>query len=103
MYYVYIMSSYSRVLYIGVTSSLERRVEQHRLGVDPNAFTTRYRIHQLVYYEEYTEIRDAIDRETQLKAYRRAKKIELIDTFNPQWVDLALPTAQIPRRLRGSE
>jgi len=100
MYYVYIMSSYSRVLYIGVTSSLERRVEQHRLGVDPNAFTTRY---QLVYYEEYTEIRDAIDRETQLKAYRRAKKIELIDTFNPQWVDLALPTAQIPRRLRGSE
>ncbi|HSP35279.1 MAG TPA: GIY-YIG nuclease family protein [Thermoanaerobaculia bacterium] len=102
LYYVYIMASYSRVLYTGVTNDLRRRVEQHRACVDRDAFCARYRVFDLVYFEEYQTARQAIDRETQMKAYRRAKKVALIDRFNPQWVDLA-PTAQIPRRLRGSE
>ena len=100
-YYVYIMASHSRVLYVGVTNDLARRVEQHRSCDRPNAFCTRYRVFQLVYIEEYQTARQAIDRETQLKGYSRSKKIKLIDGFNPEWIDLA--SAQIPRRLRGSE
>ncbi len=96
------MASYSRVLYVGMTNDLGRRVEQHRAALNPKAFCARYRIRQLVYFEEYQTARQAIDRETQIKAYRRAKKVALVDRFNPQWVDLATP-AQIPRRLRGSE
>jgi putative endonuclease len=64
-------------------------VEQHRSGLDLDAFTTQYRVYDLVYFEEHQTPRQAIDRETQIKAYRRSKKIALIDAFNPQWVDLA--------------
>jgi putative endonuclease len=96
------MASKSRVLYVGITNNLGRRVEQHRSGIDLEAFATRYRVDQLVYFEEYQTARQAIDRETQIKDYRRSKKIALIDAFNPQWVDLA-PPAQIPRALRRSE
>ena len=98
LYYVYIMSSYSRVLYTRVTNDLGRRVEEHRACVDRDAFCTRYRVFDLVYYEEYQTATQAIDRETQIKAYRRAKKVALIDAFNLQWRDLAPPTAPIPRR-----
>jgi putative endonuclease len=100
-YYVYIMASHSRVLYIGVTSNLGVRVAQHRACVDPNAFCTQYRIWHLVYVEEYQTAMQAIAREKQMKRLLRSKKIALIDSFNPTWEDLA-PTAQIPRRLRGS-
>jgi putative endonuclease len=89
LYYVYIMTSDSRVLYVGVTNDLGRRVAQHRAGIDPSAFTTRYRVHRLVYLEEYQKAAQAIARETQLKTYRRAKKIALIDAFNPTWRELA--------------
>ena len=102
MYFVYVMASHSRVLYTGVTRDLGRRVEEHRAAEDAYAFCTQYRVYQLVYWEEYTSVHDAIARETQIKAYRRAKKIALIDAFNPEWRDLYAP-AQIPRRLRGSE
>jgi putative endonuclease len=100
-YYVYILASKSRVLYIGVTSNLGRRVEEHRTSMDDSAFTTRYRVRYLVYFEEYQTAAQAITRETQMKKYRRSKKLALIDAFNPEWRDLA--RAQIPRRLRGSE
>ncbi|MGZ5495024.1 MAG: GIY-YIG nuclease family protein, partial [Thermoanaerobaculia bacterium] len=103
-YYVYIMASRSRVLYTGITNNLGFRVEQHRAATDPTSFTARYRVYELVYYEEYQTARQAIDRETQIKGYSRAKKIARIDAFNPEWRDLApRPPAQIPRRLRGSE
>jgi len=103
-YYVYIMASRSRVLYTGITNNLGLRVEQHRAATDPTSFTVRYRVYELVYYEEYQTARQAIDRETQIKGYSRAKKIGLIDRFNPEWRDLApLAPTQIPRRLRGSE
>ncbi len=102
-YYVYIMASYSRVLYTGITNDLSRRVAEHRACADPEAFCSRYRVFDLVYFEEYQTARQAIDRETQIKDYSRAKKIALIDRFNPGWRDLAAAPAQIPRRLRGSE
>jgi putative endonuclease len=97
LYYVYILTSHSRVLYIGVTGNLEKLLAFHRSDENPSSFTFVYRVKQLV---EYTEVRQAISREKQLKSWSRAKKIALIDSFNPRWEDLA--PAQIPRRLRGS-
>ena len=85
VYYVYILASWSRVLYTGVTNNLAWRVLQHREGRVPG-FTSRYRIHRLVYYEEYRDVRDAIDRETQIKAYRRQKRVALIEGQNPAWL-----------------
>ena len=87
-YYVYILSSRSRNLYIGVTDDLERRVWQHRTGAVPG-FTSRYRINRLVYYEDTTSAESAITREKQLKGWRRNRKVELIESVNPTWQDLA--------------
>lgn len=87
-YYVYIMASVSRVLYIGVTNGLERRVfeHQHKLVA---GFTSKYNVTRLVYYEDFGDIRDAIAREKQLKGWRREKKITLIESLNPKWRDLS--------------
>ncbi len=87
-YVVYIVSSRSRNLYIGVTSNLERRITEHRLGLVPG-FTSRYRIHRFVHFECFGDIRDAIAREKELKGWRRSKKIALIETKNGTWDDLA--------------
>jgi putative endonuclease len=87
-YFVYILSSVSRTLYIGVTNDIERRVREHKQGLIPG-FTAKYRINRLVYVEETTDVRDAIAREKQIKAWRRAKKIELIESVNPDWKDLS--------------
>ncbi len=88
-YYVYIMASFSRVIYVGVTRNLVRRVSEHRNGA-VEGFTKRYNIHFLVYYEEYADIRDAIQREKQLKSWRRSKKLSLIESLNPGWQELSL-------------
>ena len=87
-YHMYIMASRSRVLYTGVSGNLEQRVLQHKHKVQPG-FTSRYRVSRLVYYEEYGDIREAISREKQLKAWRRSKKVALIESMNPQWRDLS--------------
>ena len=87
MFWVYILASRSRVLYVGVTNDLPRRVLQHREGC--SAFTSKYRIHRLVYCEEAISSLDAIARETQLKGWLRWKKVELIERHNPSWDDLA--------------
>lgn len=87
-YYVYIMSSYSRVLYIGVTNNLGRRVAEHKEGVICG-FTQKYKIRFLVYYEIINNIWNAINREKQLKKWRREKKIRLIKSVNPKWDDLS--------------
>jgi putative endonuclease len=73
-YYVYIMASHSRVLYIGVTSNLGLRVEQHRACTDSNAFCTQYRVWNLVYFEEYQTAAQAIAREKQMKRLLRAPR-----------------------------
>jgi putative endonuclease len=82
------MSSLSRTLYIGVTNDLERRVHEHREGT-PGSFTARYNVNQLVYCEEFNDINQAIDRETDLKRMTRARKIKLIESVNPEWRDLS--------------
>jgi len=88
-YYVYILSSTSNyTLYIGVTGDLIRRVYQHKNNLDPDSFTAKYAVHKLVYFEQTTDIKSALEREKQLKGWRRAKKNALIDGMNPQWKDL---------------
>jgi putative endonuclease len=87
-YFVYILSSSSRVLYTGITNSLERRAAQHKEKALPG-FTQRYNTTRLVYFEVWGNARSAIAREKQIKAWRREKKSALIRQFNPRWEDLA--------------
>lgn len=86
-YFVYILSSRFRTLYIGVTNDLERRVAQHRERRD-GTYSARYRIDQLVYFEQFDSPTTAIAREKELKGWRRQKKVRLIEAKNPNWVDL---------------
>jgi putative endonuclease len=88
IYYVYIMASASRVLYTGVTSDLQRRVIEHQQRLLPG-FTQKYHVTQLMYCEVFRDVRDAIQREKQIKAWPRAKRIALVETMNPHWKDLS--------------
>jgi len=109
LFYVYIMASRSLNLYVGVTNNLARRAMEHRLGNLPG-FTKKYRIERLVYFESFRGPRTAILREKEIKGWRRAKKLALIQTRNPTWQDLGADWAaprkdglQIPRpRQRAS-
>jgi putative endonuclease len=87
-YYVYILASIQRTLYIGMTNELARRVAQHKAGMIPG-FTKRYRVNRLVHFEVFTDVRDAKAREYQLKGLTRKKKISRIEAENPEWEDLA--------------
>jgi putative endonuclease len=87
-YFVYIMTSNSGTLYIGMTNSLERRVYQHKHKV-VEGFTSRYDVNRLVYFEIFGDVRDVIAREKQIKSWRRSKKIALIESMNPKWKDLS--------------
>ena len=87
-YYVYIMTSVSGTLYIGVTNDLQRRVNQHKENV-LGGFTQKYSCHHLAYYEVTNDIKVAITREKQLKGWTRAKKLTLITSTNPTWRDLS--------------
>jgi putative endonuclease len=88
-YYVYILTSKPNgTLYIGMTSDLVKRIWEHRNDKNPNSFTSKYRIKELVYYEISEDINSAILREKQLKAGSRNTKIFLITDFNPEWNDL---------------
>lgn len=87
--FVYIMSNKNRTtLYVGVTNNIERRVREHKAGIG-SAFTKRYNLHDLLYYESITGMRNAIDREKQLKRWHREWKMELIKEENPELNDLA--------------
>jgi putative endonuclease len=86
--YVYIMGSVTGMLYVGVTSNLERRVWQHKNHLH-EGFTTRYNVTRLLYIEEYSRVDDAIAREKQIKGWARAKKLAIIRERNPRWNDLA--------------
>ena len=87
-YFVYIMASWSKVIYVGVTNDLLRRTAEHRTGHSPG-FTKRYRIRRLVYFESFGDPTAAIAREKQLKKWRREKKVALIERANPDWNDLS--------------
>lgn len=82
------MTNYSRTLYIGVTNNLAERAQQHK-EKNIKGFTKRYNIDKLVYYEQTDNIINAIDREKQLKKWRREKKTKLIEKENPGWIDLS--------------
>ena len=87
-YFIYIMTNASGTLYIGVTNDLLRRISEHKNGQIPG-FTQKYHITRLVYFEASTSHIDAINREKQLKGWRREKKVQLIESINPKWLDLA--------------
>ena len=87
MYHVYILASWHRVLYVGMTGDLSRRLSEHRAGVG-DAFTARYRVHRLVHLEEFSDVNQAIRREKQLKGWRRDRKIALIAAENPSWREI---------------
>ncbi len=88
IYYVYILTTkYNKMLYVGVTNSIVRRVSEHKAGVN-EGFTKKYNIHKLVYVEVFKYINNAIAREKQIKGYSRAKKENLINTLNPNWDEL---------------
>ena len=88
-YYVYILTNWNnKVLYIGVTNNLERRLYEHKMQL-VDGFTKKYNVHKLVYYEYTSEVEAALAREKQLKGWTRKKKDSLIATMNPQWYDLS--------------
>jgi putative endonuclease len=101
-YWVYIMSSDTRTIYIGMTNDLRRRVWEHRENVLAG-FTRRYRCHALVFHEVYPDPLSAIAREKQLKGWSRDKKNALIFAVNPKWKDLSeelFPELATTHRLR---
>lgn len=87
--FVYIMANKNHTtLYTGVTSNLPKRVQQHKESYYSQSFTSRYNLYILVYWEAFQEIGDAIGREKQIKAGSRQKKLDLINSINPDWKDL---------------
>jgi putative endonuclease len=88
LYYVYIVASKSRAIYVGMTGFLMNRVLGHRAG-EASQFTRKYRIDRLVYYEVFHSVAAAVARETEIKKWRREKKVALIVQKNPTWEDLA--------------
>ena len=103
-YYVYLLTNRSATLYTGLTNDLERRVYQHKRKL-VDGFTKKYNVGILVYFEATDDIRAAIAREKQIKAWRRSKRIALIESMNPQWRDLSeewfTSPHQIPRFARN--
>ena len=87
-YWVYIMASVWKVLYVGVTNDLVRRADQHKRSQLP-AFSARYRVNRLVWFENTQDVRIAIEREKQVKGWSRRRKLQLVETVNPGWLDLA--------------
>ena len=88
VYYTYIMASRSHTLYVGVTGDLHRRVFEHKWR-EHAGFTARYRCDRLVWFERHQDVNVAIAREKELKGWRRAKKLALIEGANPAWADLS--------------
>jgi putative endonuclease len=87
-YYVYIITNRSRTLYAGVTNDLIRRIYEHKNHL-VKGFTDKYNITKLVYYETTNDVKSAIEREKQIKGWLRRKKIDLIESVNPEWKDLS--------------
>lgn len=88
-YYVYILANRSHTIYTGVTNDLEHRVRQHKVKANPDSFTARYNITRLVYWEEFTNVNEAIGWEKRIKNWVRSKKVALIIERNKYWRDLA--------------
>ena len=88
-YHVYILTNkYCTVLYTGVTSNLVKRVYEHKNHLLKESFTAKYKVDRLVYFEETSDVRAAIEREKQIKSWNRDRKTSLIMSMNPKWIDL---------------
>ncbi len=85
----YIMASQTGVIYVGVTGNLAQRVDQHKAHINTDSFTSKYDCNKLVYFEASKYVLNAIAREKQIKRWRREKKVNLINSVNPQWNDLS--------------
>lgn len=94
-YYVYIVASLSRTIYVGMTNELPRRIQQHKQKL-LGGFTARYSVDRLVYFEHTTDVNAAIAREKQVKSWSRKKRVALIEEHNPAWNDLAEEMRLIP-------
>ena len=89
MYYVYILTNVTnKVMYVGMTNNLQRRLHEHKNGL-VDGFTKKYRVHKLVYYEAYKNVKEAILREKSIKGLLRIRKNELVETINPEWADIS--------------
>jgi putative endonuclease len=87
-YFTYIMASRSHTLYVGVTGNLRKRIFEHKWK-EHDGFTARYNCDRLVWFERFSDVHLAIQREKELKGLTRAKKIALIQSSNPTWIDLS--------------
>jgi len=87
-FWVYIVSSVSAKLYVGVTNNIDKRIWEHKSGLI-EGFSKKYKCTRLVYFETFDDVRVAISREKQLKRWRREKKVKLIESTNPHWNDLS--------------
>jgi putative endonuclease len=88
-YYVYLLTNWNnRVIYVGVTNDLSRRLYEHRNKL-VGGFTEKYNINKLVYFEETNDVQSALSREKEIKKWRREKKNNLVVSINPGWKDLA--------------
>ena len=88
-YYVYILTNKTdQVMYIDVTNDLYRRLYEHKNDL-VEGFTKKYRVHKLVYFEQTNDVHSALTREKELKGWRRSRKNALVETVNPQWIDLS--------------
>ena len=88
-YYVYILANDTNVtIYTGVTRDLVRRVYEHKNNLEPSSFTAKYNVHKLVYFEQTSDVRVALEREKQIKSWKRARKNALVETMDPLWEDL---------------
>jgi putative endonuclease len=88
-YYVYLLTNWNnKVMYIGVTNNLERRIYEHKNKLI-KGFTEKYNVNKLVYFEETQDINVAIEREKEIKRWRRDKKNKLVNLVNPKWDDLS--------------
>ena len=87
-YYVYIITNKSGTLYVGLTNNIRRRIHQHKSKL-VDGFTMKYNIDRLLYYETFSDVNSAIAREKMIKGWLRKKKVELINTINPNWIDLS--------------
>jgi putative endonuclease len=97
LFFVYILSSLTGTLYVGVTDNLPLRLLQHRHGTF-DGFTKKYKVHRLMYYEGFTDPRAASAREKPIKKYSRAKKIALFAKSNPTWEDLSRDLYSLRRK-----
>jgi putative endonuclease len=92
-YFVYIMANASKRIYAGMTNSLRRRVREHKLKLT-HGFAAKYNITRLVYFESFEDVRTAIEREKQIKAWTRVKRLALVESINFKWDDLSRERGQ---------